>query len=339
MNHLCRVSIVVAVYNTSRYLENCMEQLVHQTLKPEEYEIIVVNDGSLDHSVEIVRNYMIRYSNVRLIDKQNEGTFWCRYDGMKYAKGEYIGFVDSDDWVETNMFETLYLAARTEQADIVECRLAGGAEEEKELILLQTGAYTPAEVLEHFVNRKLSAALWRRIYKKELIADVVAKFHGTLRAEYLGIRNEDEFLFPLLLTRAHKYYVVSDKLYHYRVDSDGSIMGEIKTDYQKKLFHANTLLRAGSMLLHDTQTDRRQYQFFYWKMQLENLFYVLGIMKESGCSDGLREYDCYFQEHRQLGKKKNGTIKKKSFRAIHLYIKWELNKLKRKREEKSCRKE
>lgn len=339
MNDSCNISIVVAVYNTSQYLKNCMDQLVQQTMKPEEYEIIVVNDGSTDQSVAIVRSYMDRYANIRLIDKKNEGTFWCRYDGMMQARGEYIGFVDSDDWVKNEMYETMYHTARREKADIVECRLASGAEAEQGIITLQPGDYRPVEILEYFVNRKLSAALWRRIYKRELITDIVDKFHGMHRELYKGIRNEDEFLFPLLLIRAHKYYVVPEELYHYRVDSNGSIMGEIKADYKKKFYHAGTLLRAGSMLLQDTQTQRRQYQSFFWKMQTENLFYVLGIMKESGCRDGLWEYDFYLQEHRQLGRKKNGTIKKKSFRAIHLYIMWELHKLKRKKEERLCRKE
>lgn len=320
----CKISIVVAVYNTSQYLERCLERLTHQTLPPEEYEIIVVNDGSADRSVEIIRRYMEQYKNISFIDKENEGTFWCRIDGMYRVKGQYVGFVDSDDWIEERMYETLYNEAKKQQADIIECQLASGMEAEPELKIMEAGRYEPREILQLFSSRKISAALWRRIYKRELVEDVAEKFLGVDREEYKGIRNEDEFLFPLLLVRAHQYNVISDGLYHYRVDSNGSIMGEIKTDYQKKLFHVKTLLKAGMVLMQDTRKDKQQYQVYFWRMQTDNLFYALRILKESGYVKDIQEYHIYMKEHNRRCFLQSGLTPRDYVRKIHLNIKWKL---------------
>ena len=103
------ISVVVAVYNTSEYLEQCLSQILHQTMPREQYEIIVVNDCSTDSSMEIVNRFKEQDPEIIVVDKkQNEATFWCRYDGMSRAAGKYVLFADSDDWIERDMLERLY---------------------------------------------------------------------------------------------------------------------------------------------------------------------------------------------------------------------------------------
>lgn len=117
---MAKVSIVVPVYNTSRYLHRSMDALTCQTL--EDIEIIVINDGSTDSSVDIINEYIDKYPNkVRLISKANGGQGAARNLGIKEAKGEYIGFADSDDCVDIHMFESMYNRALEEDADLVEC--------------------------------------------------------------------------------------------------------------------------------------------------------------------------------------------------------------------------
>jgi len=96
------LSIIVPVYNVEQYVEKCLLSCIRQDIAMDEYEIIVVNDGSLDRSYEIVLDYAIRYDNIWVINQVNQGLSSARNVGFQKAKGEYVWFVDSDDWIEEN---------------------------------------------------------------------------------------------------------------------------------------------------------------------------------------------------------------------------------------------
>ena len=115
-----KVSIIVPVYNVEKYLEKCLDSLVNQTL--DSYEIIVVNDGSPDNSQEIIDKYVEKYPGIVFAyKKKNGGLGDARNFGIDKARGEYVGFVDSDDWVDKKMFEAMYNMAKTENDDVVIC--------------------------------------------------------------------------------------------------------------------------------------------------------------------------------------------------------------------------
>lgn len=278
-----KVSIIVAVYNTAKYLEKCLNQVQNQTLKKSDYEVIVVNDCSTDNSAEIIDRFAAHSENMKVIHKQeNEGTFWSRVDGMKAAEGEYIGFVDSDDWIEEGMYEALMYAAMEQGADIVEC----GYQDEDEAACeihyqLREGKYTCKQIVNFYTKRIINASLWMRLYRRGLVDKILQETVNSMsRNEYKGIRNEDEFLFPLLLNEAEVYYAVHLAPYHYRIDSSGSIMSEIQEDVKKKVFHCRTVIRAGQLIL-DKTAMRRELWPFYLYMQTNNLFYLLGVIKKN----------------------------------------------------------
>lgn len=115
-----RVSVIVPCYKVEAYLPRCLDSLLAQTL--EGVEIIGINDGSPDRCLEILRDYEKRFpGRVVVIDKQNEGVWRGRWDGIRLARGEYIGFLDSDDYAEPNFLESLYEAATAEDADVAIC--------------------------------------------------------------------------------------------------------------------------------------------------------------------------------------------------------------------------
>lgn len=115
-----KASIIVPCYKVERYLPRCLDSLVSQTL--DDIEIICINDGSPDRCIDILRDYELRYpGKIVVIDKQNEGVWKGRRDAIAIAKGEYIGFVDSDDYVAPDFAESLYVAAKSEKADISVC--------------------------------------------------------------------------------------------------------------------------------------------------------------------------------------------------------------------------
>lgn len=111
-----KISVIVPVYNTEEYLEKCLNSLISQTLK--DIEIICVNDGSSDNSLRILQNYAQRDSRIKVIDQENQGVSSARNNALDIANGEYVGFIDSDDWVDADFFQKLYEAASTNNCDI-----------------------------------------------------------------------------------------------------------------------------------------------------------------------------------------------------------------------------
>ena len=107
---MIKVSVIVPVFNTEKYKEKCLNSLINQTLQ--DIEIICVNDGSTDKSADIIKKFANKDSRFKLINQENKKQGAARNTGMKIAKGEYIGFVDSDDWVDLEYYEKLYNAAK-----------------------------------------------------------------------------------------------------------------------------------------------------------------------------------------------------------------------------------
>lgn len=114
------LSIIIPLYNTEQYILKCIESCVSQDIASYEYEIIVVNDGSTDNGLNVVRKFASEYSNITVLSKLNGGLSSARNYGLKHAKGDYIWFVDSDDWIEQNCLKQLTTKICNEDADVVQ---------------------------------------------------------------------------------------------------------------------------------------------------------------------------------------------------------------------------
>ena len=102
---MVKISIIVPVYNVEKYLPECLESLIHQTLK--DIEIICINDGSTDNSLSILKDYAKKDSRIRIINKENWGISAARNSGINTAMGDFLSFIDSDDWIDLDFFENL----------------------------------------------------------------------------------------------------------------------------------------------------------------------------------------------------------------------------------------
>ena len=162
------VSVIVPVYNTEKYLRRCLDSLVNQTL--EELEIILVDDGSTDISNQIMKEYEEKYQGrVIVYPKENGGQATARNMGIKHSKGKYIGFVDSDDYVDTKMFEKMYKAAEQDQCDLVECHYHYLYEEGK-----RTKEYRTRGDIRQYKNQKdmfinPQVTPWNKLYRREVL--------------------------------------------------------------------------------------------------------------------------------------------------------------------------
>ncbi len=167
---MCKVSVIVPVYNTKLYLRRCLDSLANQTI--DSIEIVLVNDGSTDNSLSIMEEYKEKYPDkFTIINKENGGQATARNLGIKSCKGQYIGFVDSDDCVDVNMFKTMYEKAINNKCDYVECHyhyIEEGIKGNKEL---QTrGNIRPyLGRKDMFINPQVSP--WNKLYKREVLVD------------------------------------------------------------------------------------------------------------------------------------------------------------------------
>ena len=121
MNNQPKISVIIPVYNTAKYLSKCLDSILNQTLK--EIEVIVVNDGSKDNSQELIDVYKEKDDRIVAIQKENGGLSDARNVGIDVANGEFIAFIDSDDYIDLLMFEKMYGLSQKHQAEIVLCDL------------------------------------------------------------------------------------------------------------------------------------------------------------------------------------------------------------------------
>lgn len=176
---MLKVSVIVPVYNVEKYLPDSLDSLCNQTLK--DIEIICVNDGSTDGSLNILSEYLNLDSRIKVIDKVNEGAAAARNAGMETAAGEYIGFVDSDDWVDADFYEKLYLEASSKNADIARApykySYKNYEKEEENLSPILKKRFNNNEELN--VNEH-SVVIWNAIYRKEFLKNCNIMFFDEL---------------------------------------------------------------------------------------------------------------------------------------------------------------
>lgn len=224
MNEI-KVSIIVPVYKVEKYLRRSMDSLVNQTL--EGVEIICIHDGSPDNCLNILKEYKENFpdKNIVIIDKENEGVWKGRFDGIKVAKGEYIGFTDSDDYVTLDYAEKLYNAAKSSQADISVCGFYRVDVETEHIFSTEMTQFAgksidmkknPEDILS------VNTALWNKIYKAKLLKNM----------ENLETPPKilDDMMFLLLIyLNAERITFIKDSMYYYMIRQD-SIMGQIKKE-------------------------------------------------------------------------------------------------------------
>lgn len=196
-----KVSIIVPVYNTEKYLEKCLNSLVKQSL--DDTEIIIVNDGSIDNSEIIVNKFKQDYPNkIVYLKKENGGLSDARNYGLAYANSEYVGFVDSDDYVELNMFEKLYTLAKEKNADLVECNF-----------IWEYPNKTKIDYGFNYLNKKDFFLFGRVMVCNKLFKTSIIKNNNIVFPKSLNY--EDIEFFYKLIPYINNYCLIDDIFYHY----------------------------------------------------------------------------------------------------------------------------
>ena len=211
-----KLSIVAAVYNLEKYLPRCLDALVNQTLQ--EIEILCVDDGSTDSAPQIIDDYQKRYPDkIKVFHKENGGEFTTRNYGLERATGEYVTFVDTDDYVEKNWAEKLYNVAKENDADLAVCAFERIDLKTNKVVATNMTNFgntvkeiTPKDDYLLFIN----PAPWNKVYKREKIKDL----------RFLPFRGFNDTMFlASCYTKMNKIAFIPDVLYHYYLRYDSQI--------------------------------------------------------------------------------------------------------------------
>ena len=220
------ISVIVPVYNVQDYLQQCLDSILSQTFPF--FELICVNDGSTDNSRKILDDYKNRDNRIIIIDKENGGLSSARNAGMSVAKGEFISFVDSDDWIDQTMLEKLYTSTQDTNSDIAIC--AVHIFDEKKHCIDDSNKYYTLDYFDKsfdniaFSYKKTKSFLmdvcvmaWNKLYRRSFLEFCDARFPESL------IFEDGPFFFNIFF-KTERVSIIRDFLYYYRVNRKNSII-------------------------------------------------------------------------------------------------------------------
>lgn len=248
-----KISVIVPVYKVEHFLDRCIRSIVEQTL--EEFELILVNDGSPDNCPMICDTWAEKDSRIKVVHKTNGGISDARNAGLDIATGEYIGFVDSDDYIRKDMYELLLNILDSTGADFIKSNYISFEEEEipvYESADARITIFDTVEALENFMNQEWSSekpmksTIWDGLYKKELFSNI--RFPK-------GKINEDTFIFPELILKAKKIVHINEAYYYY-YKRPGSI---VHSDINEREINSRDLwIHIGSVIENLTNNYREK---------------------------------------------------------------------------------
>lgn len=212
------ISIIVPVFNTAEYISRCIESVLGQTYA--EWELILVDDGSTDCSPDICKEYVDKDKRIRYIRKENGGAGSARNKGLEMASGEFIGFVDSDDYIKADMYETLYKMIKNTGADISICGVYTDeiTRKDKHSLLVMDNIVAINDLL----NEKILSYPINKLYRRELFDDISFPTDMTF---------EDLYIMPEIFKNAEKTVITEKELYYYFLTREGNVSSNKSTKH------------------------------------------------------------------------------------------------------------
>lgn len=262
------LSVIVPVYNTKKYLAQCLNSILNQAYS--DVEIILVDDGSTDGSAEVCDSYEKADSRVRVIHQKNCGCIYARLSGIKDSKGEYIGFVDSDDWIEADMYQVLISAAVEKNCDIVSMGYMTVSESERKAVddAVFFGFYEKEKNLDNLLagmmyeetekRRGIHPALWSKVIRRELLMEAYTRVEENIT---LG---EDAAIFYPCCLHAERIFIMKEYLYYYRVHSESMC----------RSMNIDTILKINSFYQHMQKTFSRYGEKYNLQKQLKKYLWT-----------------------------------------------------------------
>lgn len=241
------ISIIVPIYKVEKQLERCIKSILNQTFT--NFELILVDDGSPDNCGNICNQYKRQDKRVKVIHKENGGLSDARNAGLNIATGKYIGFVDSDDIIHSEMYERMYNCITKYNADIVQCKFKKFKSIEdinklSNINNINIEYYTSKEAIMDMIdNNKINVNTWNKLYKRELFEN--ERFPK-------GKIHEDEFLTYKLMYESNKIAYINEELYYYYQNDNGIMNG---SNLIKRLDRIEALEERSNFFLKNGDKD------------------------------------------------------------------------------------
>lgn len=334
MNNKPKISIIIPIYNNEKYLKQCLDSAINQTLS--DIEIICIDDGSSDNSLDILKNYAQLDNRINYLTQKNSGQSCARNKGLNIAKGEFIAFLDSDDWMQSDMLEKLYYKAKENDCDISMCSISVF----NEVLAQKTDhdCYLSLDIIpKKFDNKtfnwidlkdfifKICVVPWNKIYKTQFLKENNITFCKNFVFE-------DNLFCIETFIKAKKINLTRECLVNYRHFSASSGLSQNGAKDYKKLDFFN-VLDLEEKLLRDTNTFSRLGQYFkahkkanliYWYKKITNkkikLKYALKLYKLYPDLIFMNSVE-YFKKKRIIKRLNKLTENKKIiFRGASLYL-------------------
>ena len=300
------ISIILPVYNVEKYVEKCITSILNQSYK--NFELIIVNDGSTDCSLELCQKY--QGENILLLDKPHGGVSSARNLGLQYCKGEFIAFIDSDDWVEENYLEELINGFTEEDIDITQCGHIRRKDNQKILRRRKVKEKIIDDNnqiwYEHLVAENINNMVWGKIFRKSLIEN----FRFKENHDY-----EDGMFIIDILEQTRKVKIINKLLYNYR-KNPASITQSGMTE--KKV---HDCFYAAEYVTKKVRTHNPNYMIYAryaFCSKCIRLYYVLWLQNDSALK-GLQDeiLDKFYEIYRAL---KIRDLKCKKMHKAKLYL-------------------
>ncbi len=249
-----KISVIVPAYNTAEYLERCINSILSQTYPV--YEIIIINDGSTDSTAQIIDTYAEKHNNIVPIHQANSGVSAARANGIARATGDWIGFVDSDDYIEPDMYEHLINNALKHSADISHCGYKMIFHNREDLYydtkktMIQDNA---KGLFDLIAGDNIEPGIWNKLFNAKLFKDFDTITHNTI-----GVKINEDLLLNYYLFKQSKKSVFEDFCpYHYIVRSDSA------ANISPKPYHFTDPIVVRDKILKDTKNDPNLYNIAF----------------------------------------------------------------------------
>lgn len=257
MNNQKLISVIIPVYGVEKYIGKCLESVMQQTYR--NLEIIVINDGTKDKSAEIAKHYASKDKRIKVYDFPNGGLSVARNRGLKLATGDYIAYLDSDDWIEPVMYQTLLDAAIKNNADMVKCGFYIAEDDKYEKMSFENNdifTYN-AHNIDLYFKCILWTVVWNALYTRELANKVVFP---------VNVIHEDNYSSGMFLYLSKRIVTLQYCGYYYRVNYSGLSKGCIKRPLDKII----AIKKLKDDLTLDNFYDKR----LDWKISIEIYHFI-----------------------------------------------------------------
>lgn len=293
------VSVCVPVYNAEKYLKECLDSLVNQTLKS--IQIVCVNDGSTDSSLDILNEYAAKYDNLVIVTQKNQGLGGARNTGIKNAHGEYIGFLDADDIADLTMFEKMYLKAKSENAEMVMCNVELYPKSVNTSKSIWYKPYT-GKITGEFLNKNTQP--WNKIVLRDVID----------RTNFQFFEKNGDGVFIILMLNCNKIVSIDEKLHNYRVGHSS-----MSTNYKLDNFVISVeSAKKQQELLKTTKYAEELKDYFDYRM----IYVLIQAIAIAALRNDKGIYKMYCKELKKYNFRKNKymkTILKKEFSSFKYF--------------------